>query len=225
MSQHHSAFICASLLLFTTQIVSAESVCGNCRSSHSDRANFCSNCGTKLPKEKAMKKSPLLEKERELTYDGKTLNDWIEILRGSDKEAHNKAITAVREIGVKGAAASNLSIAALKKASNCDDPALQTAAKKALVKIMAERNRSSKKPKLASKSNYSRALEMMREAIKDYRKAKNDKKLIRDSRMKFTAAKLLFDLALIEAKSEEKPEVQSFIEECKQYIYDCRKRE
>lgn len=75
------------------------------------------------------------------------------------------------------------------------------------------------------KSSYAQALESMREATQHYRKAKNDTKAIRKARGKFEEAQVLFRKALKECPDEQKPEVESMLQECNQYVYDCIKRD
>lgn len=80
-------------------------------------------------------------------------------------------------------------------------------------------------PISSEKSAYAQALESMREATQFYRKAKNDTKAIRKARSKFEEAQVLFRKALKECPDEQKPEVESMLQECNQYVYDCIKRD
>lgn len=80
-------------------------------------------------------------------------------------------------------------------------------------------------PVTTEKSSYALALESMREATQYYRKAKNDTKAIRKARTKFEEAQVLFRKALKECPDEQKPEVESMLQECNQYVYDCIKRD
>jgi len=225
MNSYRSVFLCATLIVFSAQIVSAEILCGNCRKKSPDPAKFCSSCGTKLSKGKAQKKTTPVNEEKEPSYDGKTINQWIELLKNSEKEGQEEAIVALGQIGKKASATVNQSVEALTKALKSENPAVREAAKKSLEKIKAARNRSSQKHSLTEKSAYAKALETMREAVNLYRKAKDDTTLLGKARKKFEGAEALFKQALKECADKEKSEIQSIFQECKQYIYDCKKRE
>jgi membrane-associated HD superfamily phosphohydrolase len=75
------------------------------------------------------------------------------------------------------------------------------------------------------KTNYEKSLEAMRDALRHYRNSPNSQKAIKDAKFKFTEAQKLLEKALNEVPPEQKPEVESMLQECNQYVYDCIKRE
>lgn len=80
------------------------------------------------------------------------------------------------------------------------------------------------RPENGSKSNYERGLESMRIAIQEYRKVDSDAAL-KTSNDRFIEARTYFSKALDECPEEQKPEIESMIQDCQQYIYDCQKRQ
>lgn len=75
------------------------------------------------------------------------------------------------------------------------------------------------------KSSYEKALEAMRVAVQHYRNSPGSKSALIKSRRNFEKARDLFEKALGEVEDHRKPEIESMIQECNQYIYDCIKRE
>lgn len=75
------------------------------------------------------------------------------------------------------------------------------------------------------KSNYEKSLEAMRTAIRAYRNSPNSNKELKRARENFEKARELMMKAMDEVPEEQKPEVESMLQECQAYIYDCIKRE
>jgi len=77
----------------------------------------------------------------------------------------------------------------------------------------------------AVKSRYEEALEEMRDAVRFYRNSPNSNSAIKKAADAFKRAKAKFESALAEVPTDQKPEIESMIRECNQYIYDCMKRQ
>jgi hypothetical protein len=75
------------------------------------------------------------------------------------------------------------------------------------------------------KSNYEKALEAMRDAVVHYRNSVSSQKALKSAKVKFQLAQSLFEKSLKDVADGQKPEVESMLQECNQYVYDCLKRE